>query len=312
MTSSWSSQMDTNWATSAFAKGRGAAGPSGVAFEDVIGRAYRRVRVGGSVSGMTRVAILQVKVDATEPVNDRIAQVLHATEQTADQADLVILPELWPTGAFDLALGVEHAQAINGPLATALGRIAATTGTWIHGGSFVEASPDGGFFNTSVLFDASGELAASYRKIHLFGFDVGEAAILKAGDQVVVVDTPLGRTALATCYDLRFPELFRRFVDEGATAVLLTSGWPDRRISRWLTLAAARSCENQMWLVGCNETGFHGGHQLGGRSIVCDPWGDAVVTSDSLAEDVIFVDLDPTVPDRVRVEFPVLRDRRLR
>jgi len=261
---------------------------------------------------MTRVAMLQVKVDAIEPVADRIARVLTATEQAAMQADLVILPELWPTGAFDLALGVEHAQAINGPLAAALGELAAATETWIHGGSFVEASPDGGFFNTSVLFAASGELVASYRKIHLFGFDVGEAAILEAGDQVVVVDTPLGRTALATCYDLRFPELFRRFVDEGATAVLLTSGWPDRRISRWLTLAAARSCENQMWLVGCNETGVHGLHQLGGRSIVCDPWGDVVAASNSLAEEAIFVDLDPAVPDRVRAEFPVLRDRRLR
>jgi len=255
--------------------------------------------------------MLQVKVDATESVDHRVERVLKATEQAAGQADLVILPELWSTGAFDLGLGVEHAEAINGPLATALSRIAAATRTWIHGGSLTEASPDGGFFNTSVLFDSSGALVASYRKIHLFGFDVGEAAILAAGDQVVVVDTPLGRTALATCYDLRFPELFRRFVDDGATAVLLTSGWPDRRISRWLTLAAARSCENQMWLVGCNETGFHGDHQLGGRSIVCDPWGDTVAASESTDEETIFVELDPTLPDTVRVEFPVLRDRRL-
>lgn len=267
--------------------------------------------LGGSVITMTRVALMQIRVDSTESVTERMERVLRETKEVARQADVVILPELWPTGAFDLALGTENAQPMNGTLVKELAQIAAATTTWIHGGSFVEVSGDGDYFNTSVLFDSSGELVASYRKIHLFGFDSGEATILQAGQDVVVVDTPLGSTALATCYDLRFPELFRKFVDQGATAVLLTSGWPDRRIRYWLTLAAARACENQMWLVGCNETGFHGDHQLGGRSIVCDPWGDAVAASDSLAQEVLFVDLDPEVPRRVRAEFPVLGDRRL-
>ena len=261
---------------------------------------------------MTSVALVQLKVDETESVPDRIDRALAITEQAAGRADIVLLPGLWPTGAFDLELGVANAAPIDGELVTRLSQVAAATGTWIHGGSFVEIADDGRYFNTSVVFNANGELVATYRKIHLFGFDSGEARILSAGEDIVIVDTPLGATALATCYDLRFPELFRAFVDGGATAVLLTSGWPDRRISRWLTLTAARACEDQLWVVACNETGWHGQHQLGGRSIICDPWGDALVVGDPASEDVLYVDIDPAEPEKVRAGFPVLRDRRLR
>ncbi len=260
---------------------------------------------------MTRVSLLQLAVDATEPVHERVARACAAAASAAEESDLVLLPELWPTGAFDLELGVEHAQPLDGPVVDSLAEVAARTQTWIHGGSFVEDAGGGEYFNTSVVFNPQGDLVGTYRKIHLFGFDIGEAATLTAGEDVVVIDTPLGRTALATCYDLRFPELFRAFVDEGATAVLLASGWPTKRINRWKLLASARSCENQLWVVGCNETGFHGGHQLGGESLITDPWGDVVAAADT-DEGVLTADLDAGYPDEVRAAFPVLRDRRLR
>ncbi|MGB2737444.1 MAG: nitrilase-related carbon-nitrogen hydrolase, partial [Candidatus Nanopelagicales bacterium] len=161
-----------------------------------------------------------------------------------------------------------------------------------------------------VLFDPSGSLVASYRKVHLFGFDGLEAATLSGGDDLVVVDTPLGPTGLATCYDLRFPELFRGLVDRGATAVLLTSGWPQARIGHWQVLAQARAIENQCWVAGCNETGTHAGVELGGSSAVVDPWGTVIATAAS-AEAVVFADIDPNLPETVRDGFPVLRDRKL-
>ncbi len=255
--------------------------------------------------------MLQVQIDATESVAQRVERVLTWTGEAAGSAELLILPELWPSGAFDVELGIESAQPLDGPLVGSLGELARENQTWIHGGSFIEAAPDGRYYNTAVLFNADGDLVASYRKIHLFGFDIGEAAALSPGTDVVVVDTPLGRTGLATCYDLRFPELFRAFVDQGATCVLLASGWPAARISRWNMLASARACENQMWIVGCNETGNHGGHQLGGHSLIADPWGDLLVADDTVDELAIEADLDPTEPAKVRASFPVLRDRRL-
>lgn len=271
---------------------------------------YRTEPAGASSAGAVRVGLVQLDVSSTESVHDRVDRVRDLVLSTAASSDVVLLPELWPTGAFDLDLGIEHAQAIDGPLVTQLSELAATAGTWLHGGSFVEAAGEDEFYNTSVVFNPDGDLVATYRKIHLFGFDTGEAALLSSGHDVVVLDTPLGRTALATCYDLRFPELFRRFVDADATAVLLTSGWPTKRINRWSLLAAARACENQLWIIGCNEVGFHGGHQLGGTSLVADPWGEVVAVADD-QEQTLSIEVDPTYPAAVRGEFPVLRDRRL-
>ncbi len=259
---------------------------------------------------MVRVALVQLAVNESDTVADRVTRTLALIADAAEHAELVLLPELWPTGAFDLELGVEHAQPIDGPLVTQLSVVAAASQTWLHGGSFVEIAGEGEYFNTSVVFNPQGDLVATYRKIHLFGFDTGEAAILSPGHDVVVVETPLGMTGLATCYDLRFPELFRLLTEKGATSVLVTSGWPAARIDRWNLLAAARACENQMWLIGCNEVGYHGGHELGGASIVADPWGDVIAAAGS-AEQVLFVDVDPELPAKVRASFPVLRDRRL-
>lgn len=258
---------------------------------------------------MVRIGLVQLAVNGTDDIDGHLTRALDITRSAAADADLVMLPELWSSGAFDLSAGLAHAQPIDGPFVTRLSELAAATDTWIHGGSFVESADDG-LYNTSVLFDSSGALVASYRKIHLFGFDGLEAATLSAGKDLIVLDTPLGRTGLATCYDLRFPELFRGLVDRGATAVLLTSGWPQARIGHWQVLAKARAIENQCWVAGCNETGTHAGVELGGASVVVDPWG-TVVAAGADQETVVFADIDPDLPVSVREGFPVLRDRKL-
>lgn len=258
---------------------------------------------------MVRIGLVQLAVNGADHVDVHIDRALDITRTATEQADLVMLPELWSSGAFDLSLGVANAQPIDGPFVTRLSELAAATNTWIHGGSFVESADDG-LFNTSLLFDPDGSLVASYRKVHLFGFDGLEAATLSGGDDLVVVETPLGPTGLATCYDLRFPELFRGLVDRGATAVLLTSGWPQARIGHWQVLAQARAIENQCWLAGCNETGTHAGVELGGSSVVVDPWGTAVASA-AREETIVYADIDPELPGSVRNSFPVLRDRKL-
>lgn len=256
---------------------------------------------------MVRVALLQLAVNSSESVAERVTRALELTRQALAESDIAVLPELWPTGAFDLDLGLANAQPIDGELPTTLSELAASTGKWLHGGSFVE-SADGNYFNTSLIFAPDGSLTATYRKIHLFGFDTGEAAQLTAGDRTVVVDTVLGRTGLATCYDLRFPELFRRLLDQGATTTIVTSGWPTKRLKSWQTFTSARAAEDQMWLIGCNETGTHAGIELAGHSVVCDPLGEQVAALGS-QEAVRYVTIDPDQPRRVRSDFPVLRDR---
>ena len=128
--------------------------------------------------------------------------------------------------------------------------------------------------------------------------------------ELVVVDTSPGATGLATCYDLRFPELFRALTEGGATLVILTSGWPTPRIEHWDVLTRARAIENQMWVIACNEVGSQPGIELGGRSVVVDPKG-VVVAQAGTAEEVLYVEIDPTEAGRWRSDFPVLKDIRL-
>lgn len=255
------------------------------------------------------VALIQCDVSSQESVPHRITHTFQQIREAARAAHLVMLPELWPTGAFEIESLAEHAQPIDGPLMTDLGALAQELGIWLHAGSFVEDA--GELFNTSVLFAPDGARVATYRKIHLFGFEGGETTVLSGGDELVVVDTPLGPTGLATCYDLRFPELFRALGEGGATAVLLTSGWPLSRIEHWDVLVRARAIENQMWLIACNEVGDQSGITLGGHSMVIDPRGIAVAQAKERPE-ILRATIDPGLPLQWRVEFPVLADIRLR
>lgn len=257
-----------------------------------------------------RVALLQLDVSDTESVADRVARVLELAEEAAGGADLLLLPELWHVGAFDVEAARRHAEPLDGPLLGALADVARRTGTWIHGGSIAELAEDGRYFNTSVVLAADGSLAATYRKIHLFGFDGGETVLMSAGSELVVVDTPLGRTGLATCYDLRFPEMFRGLVERGAEAFLVPSGWPERRIGHWTLLNRARAIEDQAFVVACNQTGTHAGVPLGGRSLVVDPQGEVLVEAGE-KEELLLAEIDPARVAAWRDAFPVLPDRRL-
>ncbi|MHB8795034.1 MAG: carbon-nitrogen family hydrolase [Candidatus Nanopelagicales bacterium] len=258
-----------------------------------------------------RVGLVQLDCSSSEPVEDRVTRTLELVDATAPSVDLLVLPELWHVGAFDVDAARQHAQPVDGPIATALGGLAARHGIWLHGGSIAEASGDGQHHNTTLLFGPDGSLVTTYRKIHLFGFEGGETVLMSGGDELVVIDTPLGPTGLATCYDLRFPELFRALAEGGATAVILTSGWPTPRIEHWEVLTRARAIENQCWLIACNEVGEQPGITLGGRSVVVDPKGAVVGQAGTRAE-VLVVEVEPAMSEEWRAQFPVLQDIRLR
>jgi predicted amidohydrolase len=257
------------------------------------------------------VAVVQLGIDTTESVPARIERTIGLIREAADGSDLVILPELWTIGAFMTDHLMEHAQPLGGPLVTDLGALAGELGIWLHAGSFPEVANGGEWFNTSVLFAPTGALVAHYRKIHLFGFNEGEITVLSGGDELVVVDTPLGATGLATCYDLRFPELFRALVEGGATSVLLTSGWPQSRIEQWRILVQARAIEDQVWVIACNQVGQQGDVTLGGHSLVVDPSG-TIIADAGTTPGIMRAVIEPDLVQHWRESFPVLPDIRLR
>lgn len=261
-----------------------------------------------------RVGLIQVGITDDEPVERRVPRVLEMTAGAAADHDLVVLPELWPIGAFAIDLMPSFGESLQGPLCTALAEVAATSATWVFGGSFVERfeSADGRvqYFNTQVVFAPDGSLAGIYRKVHLFGFNGGETTVMSSGDDAVVLDCPLGRTGLVTCYDLRFPELFRALVDRGAEVFVMPAGWPERRVSHWQVLARARAIENQAYVLACNESGTHGGVPIAGGSLVIDPQGE-VLAEAGPGEEILSVGIDPDRVAAWRGAFPALEDRRM-
>jgi predicted amidohydrolase len=270
-----------------------------------------------------KIAVVQVGYTDDEPVTDRVARVAGLVREQAGH-DLVVLPELWAPGGFAYRQWAGRAEALDGPTVTALGSAAREAGVALHAGSVIEAAPDGadrgpqgrGRWNTSVLIDPHGVVLATYRKVHRFGFGEGEPQLLEAGAEVVAVDVPLpvtggaARVGLATCYDLRFPEMFRLLLDAGAQVVLLVAAWPAVRVAHWTLLGQARAVENQSYVVACNTGGRHSGHAMGGASQVVGPAGDVLATAGA-EQEVLSVDLDLAALDEWRSRFPVLADRRL-
>lgn len=258
------------------------------------------------VDSSVRVALVQVDCSSAEGYEQRIERVLAETNRACASADLVVLPELWDSGAFDLTCARDHAQPFDCSLVSRLSDLARAHGVWLHGGSFTELTDSDQCFNTSVLFAPDGTVAATYRKIHVFGYG-GEADLMSAGSQLVVVQTPLGPTGLATCYDLRFPEQFRALTRLGAQAFLITSGWPTKRIEAWDVLVRSRAIEDQAWVLACNQVGLQNDVRLGGHSAVIDPLGDVVAVA-GVDEMTLHASVDPSVVTQWREEFPALRD----
>ncbi|MEV0370344.1 carbon-nitrogen family hydrolase [Streptomyces sp. NPDC050636] len=254
-----------------------------------------------------RASLIQIGVDPAESVNSRRARAASLVRAQAG-SDLVVLPELWPVGAFAADLFATEAEPLTGPTHEAMAAAARDAGVWLHAGSIVERAPDGILYNTSLVFSPDGQLVASYRKIHRFGFDQGEAVLLGAGDRVVTVGLPETTLGLATCYDLRFPELFRQLVADGAQMLVVPAGWPARRRAHWSLLARARAVENQTYVLACGTAGTHADVEQAGHSVVVDPWGE-VLAEAGPDEEVLTVDLDPAKVGKTRADFPVLRDR---
>lgn len=256
-----------------------------------------------------RVSMVQVASPSTEPVAARRERVGQLVAEAAG-ADLVVLPELWAPGYFSFERYADLAEPLDGDTVAAGREWAVRLGCFLHLGSVLELTADGRFHNTAVLIGPDGAVVQTYRKIHVFGYKSREAELLSPGDKVSVTSTALGPLGTTTCYDLRFPELWRALVDAGAEAVVVPAAWPAVRRSHWQLFTACRAVEEQIVMIACNAVGTQGDTVLGGHSRVVDPWGTVLVEADD-REGIHSVDVDLGVVAAARAEFPVLRDRRL-
>ena len=268
-----------------------------------------------------RLALAQLEVEPTA-VDENVERALEAVSRAADRgADLVALPELFNVGYFAFDSYTRLAEPLEGETLTRLREAAADHDIAVLAGSIVEdlsateiadTPAEEGLANTAALFDADGELQLVYRKHHLFGYQSAESELLVPGERIETTTVAGVTVGTTTCYDLRFPELYRRLIDAGAELVLVPSAWPYPRIEHWETLSRSRAIENQAFVATINGSGRFPDEDatLLGRSTVYDPWG-TVLASSGDDPTLVVADLDLGAVDRVREEFPALRDRRL-
>jgi predicted amidohydrolase len=266
-----------------------------------------------------RIAVCQMRSGADVGANlEKADRLLH--EAAGGGADVAILPELFPylgprAGVADVAEVLPE-----GPVASMLAAAAARDGIWVVGGS-VHERDDGRIYNTSPLFDRSGELVARYRKIHLFDVELEgqpafrESATFTAGAELVTHQIEDVRAGLAICYDLRFPELFRGVMVLGAELLTLPSQFQHQTgVAHWGVLLRARAIENQCFVAAAAQWGEFGEpatRRSYGHSVVIGPWGDVLVEAPEEGSGVWFAEVDPAELRRVRALLPALEHRRL-
>ena len=266
-----------------------------------------------------RLACCQHAVDATPDEN--VERALAAIDEAAGaDADLVCLPEIFNVGYFAFDAYEREAQSLAGPTLARVADAARDHDVGVLAGSIVEdlaaSARDGfdtpseaGLANTSVFFDRAGQQQAIYRKHHLFGYESREAELLVPGESLGLAAFEGFTVGMTTCYDLRFPELYRELTDAGATLILVPSAWPYPRVDHWRLLPGARAVENQLFVATCNGSGSFGETELCGRSAIYDPWGEVLAEADE-GPTVVTADVDPERVSEVREEFPALGDRR--
>ncbi len=254
-----------------------------------------------------KIALVQAASPGDEAVavrRDRVGTLVRA----ARGADLVVLPELWGVGYFAFDRYTEQAETLDGVTVAAGREWARELGCYVHLGSIVERAPDGRLHNTAVLLDPAGDIAHVYRKVHVFGYGSRESELLAPGDSVSVVDTPLGRFGVTTCYDLRFPEHARRLVDAGAEVLVLPAAWlaGPGKLHHWRTLLTARAIENTVFVLAAAQPA----PRYTGHSLALDPMGRVLGEAGDDAGRVDVV-LERSVLTEARETNPSLANRRL-
>lgn len=229
-----------------------------------------------------------------------------AAEAASCGSDLLMLPELWSTG-YDLSNALDYADPLGEGMFKQVARLSRTHGIDIYG-SILEQK-NGAAMNCAAWHRSDGTVAGVYRKIHLFRlFD--EHLWLGEGESACAAELPWGVAGMAICYDLRFPELFRRYaVRDKARLILICAEWPQVRVKHWRSLLLARAIENQCFVAAVNSCGETGGAVFGGHAMIVDPWGEIVAEAGD-DETLLTAEIDLGEVDRVRATIPVFEDRR--
>lgn len=269
----------------------------------------------GQKMAKIKVAAIQMPTVTDKMQNVRTAGI-YLEKIKDEKPDFVILPEMfccpYQTQNFPV-----YAEEEGGPVWQQLSEYAKQYGIYLIGGSMPEKDAEGKVYNTSYIFDRQGKQIGKHRKVHLFDIDVTggqtfkESDTLTAGDHDTVFDTEFGRMGVMLCFDIRFPELARMMVNDGAKAIFVPAAFNmTTGPAHWELSFRTRALDNQIYMIGCAPMRDEfAGYISWGHSIVTDPWGRVIDMLDE-KEGVLLTELDLDYEEQVREELPLLKSRR--
>ena len=276
------------------------------------------------VNAQTVAAIQMV---STRDIDDNLNQASLLLARAAEQgARVAVLPENFAVlDTANMPIHGSREVSADGPVRSFLAEQARKHGLWIVGGSLpIGARPDGSAIEdkvraSCVVVDDQGREVARYDKIHLFDATVEdsqgqyrESDTFEPGEELVTVDTPVGRLGLSICYDLRFPEFFRKLRESNVDWVTLPSAFTwHTGDAHWHPLVRARAIENQVWVVAPGQGGQNSERRRTyGHSMIVDPWGK-ILKELMEGAGVVIADMDPDYLQKVRQRMPVWTHRRM-
>lgn len=263
---------------------------------------------------LRRWRVAAVQMTSTGNRNKNLATAERLARHAARQgADLISFPENFSYLRSE-GSQVRRSDELEGELVGRLKDLARELACYLLAGSIPERIPRSRrVHNTSLLISPTGKLVAVYRKMHMFdvriraGVNFMESRWVAPGDRTVVVNTPLGRLGLSICYDLRFPELYRRLARQGAQVLFVPSAFTAYTgRHHWMPLLRARAIENQCWLVAPAQVGRHSARRSShGHTAILDPWGNVAALLEQ-GEGVVTAEIDLDRVERVREDLPCL------
>lgn len=266
---------------------------------------------------MEKIKIAAIQMSTVADKMENVRTVKAYLEKIKDEnPDFVILPEMfccpYQTENFPI-----YAEKEGGPVWQQLSGDAKQYGIYLIGGSMPEKDAEGNVYNTSYIFDREGKQIGKHRKVHLFDIDIKggqtfkESDTLTAGDSDTVFDTEFGKMGVMLCFDIRFPELSRMMVNDGARIVFVPAAFNmTTGPAHWELSFRTRALDNQIYMVGCAPArDVSAGYISWGHSIVTDPWGRVIDMLDE-KKGILLAELDMDYEEQVREELPLLKSRR--
>ena len=266
---------------------------------------------------MEKIKIAAIQMSTVADKMENVRTVKTYLEKIKDEnPDFVILPEMfccpYQTENFPI-----YAEKEGGPVWQQLSGYAKQYGIYLIGGSMPEKDAEGNVYNTSYIFDREGKQIGKHRKVHLCDIDIKggqtfkESDTLTAGDSDTVFDTEFGKIGVMLCFDIRFPELSRMMVNDGAKVIFVPAAFNmTTGPAHWELSFRTRALDNQIYMVGCAPArDVSAGYISWGHSIVTDPWGRVIDMLDE-KKGILLAELDMDYEEQVREELPLLKSRR--